>query len=164
MRARGSSPRMRGAPGERGRGAGGQRIIPADAGSTMPIHASSPLCWDHPRGCGEHPLVQNVRVGQIGSSPRMRGAPQTAPDDRLGRGIIPADAGSTSQYYLRANTYEDHPRGCGEHPMRVIAFAGGGGSSPRMRGAHSAASLIMSVSGIIPADAGSTKFLRQLNF
>ena len=30
-------------------------------------------------------------------------------------GIIPADAGSTYMEYVPGGSYEDHPRGCGEH-------------------------------------------------
>ena len=55
--AGGSSPRMRGAlPAETYRR---QKygIIPADAGSTAYHLRIAGQCPDHPRGCGEHPVV-----------------------------------------------------------------------------------------------------------
>ena len=123
----------------------------------MPIHASSPLCWDHPRGCGEHPLVQNVRVGQIGSSPRMRGAPHACDRIRRWWRIIPADAGSTFGGQPNHERLRDHPRGCGEHQISTAAEFLALGSSPRMRGAREVPQVLLTPIRIIPADAGSTR-------
>ena len=91
-----------------------------------------------------------------GSSPRMRGA--LSLDDDMDRvaGIIPADAGSTHYPYGYYIDDEDHPRGCGEHPVRPDARGGHGGSSPRMRGAPQKQEQGLSLPWIIPADAGST--------
>ena len=50
-------------------------------------------------------------------------------------GIIPADAGSTLDPGVMFVVGKDHPRGCGEHADHVAVYIGGGGSSPRMRGA-----------------------------
>ena len=51
---RGSSPRVRGAPGQRVEPLGGRGLIPARAGST-PVARSAPRLWGaHPRACGEH--------------------------------------------------------------------------------------------------------------
>ena len=56
----GSSPRMRGTPlcvlwlSHPG------RIIPADAGNTLRTAICPYLSWDHPRGCGEHPVYKFV--------------------------------------------------------------------------------------------------------
>ena len=71
-------------------------------------------------------------------------------------GIIPADAGSTSQAPIRRLYYEDHPRGCGEHDPLPVAVTSKNGSSPRMRGALRIGRKISDPLGIIPADAGST--------
>ena len=70
--------------------------------------------------------------------------------------IIPADAGSTYMNQNTENSYEDHPRGCGEHVIVAIGAVVGAGSSPRMRGALRGPLDIFVVPGIIPADAGST--------
>ena len=91
----GSSPRMRGARVGEPAHPGGQRIIPADAGSTtcwsIQFHASR----DHPRGCGEHGSIDIDMEGPEGSSPRMRGAHFSKVSQSLSDRIIPADAGST---------------------------------------------------------------------
>ena len=70
-------------------------IIPADAGSTLCFTTLRLGVKDHPRGCGEHKVLYDHYVEELGSSPRMRGAQacHVVPDDH-GR-IIPADAGST---------------------------------------------------------------------
>ena len=154
----GSSPRMRGAPGPWPWNIIRRRIIPADAGSTD----HWPWSWiqnqDHPRGCGEHTKGCPSTMLTKGSSPRMRGAPYGLSDNRIYRGIIPADAGSTSPTIGTVRSSRDHPRGCGEHCLPYAGDQTMMGSSPRMRGA-----LGIDIPGslrgrIIPADAGSTLF------
>ena len=71
------------------------RIIPADAGSTVPLLRSGRVAWDHPRGCGEHDSKQAFNDYAEGSSPRMRGALIRRVIISVLAGIIPADAGST---------------------------------------------------------------------
>ena len=93
--AEGSSPRMRGAHVIYVRGSAGERIIPADAGSTSTQHCWSPPRRDHPRGCGEHCNWCSGRRTGIGSSPRMRGAHHIVGMYWCKCRIIPADAGST---------------------------------------------------------------------
>ena len=111
----GSSPRMRGALQPLGYLKFVPRIIPADAGSTSPRPAPAIPGTDHPRGCGEHTIVENNGRSYQGSSPRMRGAlVGQACRDPL-EGIIPADAGSTNGRCRCRHRKWDHPRGCGEH-------------------------------------------------
>ncbi len=159
----GSSPRMRGAlrqvrgaqhPGRHRRDARG--IIPADAGSTVMIPPGYGSCGDHPRGCGEHRHLARLADSGKGSSPRMRGAPGLLA--KVGRvvGIIPADAGSTSQPISCRTPSRDHPRGCGEHRAARGSTSIVPGSSPRMRGAPSCRVRDDLRPGIIPAHAGST--------
>ena len=50
----GSSPRMRGALYSENGYAKIKRIIPAYAGSTVPVSRTGRRCKDHPRVCGEH--------------------------------------------------------------------------------------------------------------
>ena len=152
----GSSPRMRGAP-RLWRGHGVKVwIIPADAGSTRPENQSKPTHRDHPRGCGEHGAGDDKPYAGLGSSPRMRGA-QPLLIDLLGVfGIIPADAGSTGRGAAGYWADPDHPRGCGEHTMRISLVFHQAGSSPRMRGAPLSPRPSTARGGIIPADAGST--------
>ncbi len=92
---RGSSPRMRGARFDQLDGDIIDRIIPADAGSTLHPLQYGLAIKDHPRGCGEHGKTAEYPSTSEGSSPRMRGAPQHSIYVVFERQIIPADAGST---------------------------------------------------------------------
>ena len=66
----------------------------------------------------------------------MRGALTVEQVEVAQRGIIPADAGSTISTASLTLSDGDHPRGCGEHEFLQEIYTGGGGSSPRMRGAQ----------------------------
>ena len=147
---------MRGAPSFHGCPMDGHGIIPADAGSTVIRDLGISELEDHPRGCGEHTYNQG-KTGQVrGSSPRMRGAHHTGSQAGLIHGIIPADAGSTSDSLRAWTLTRDHPRGCGEHAGRKGNKVLRQGSSPRMRVAQFLTRLIHRIMRIIPADAGST--------
>ena len=111
----GSSPRMRGAHSETLVPVRARRIIRADAGSTSRPMPSSQTKGDHPRGCGEHFLTLMLASPAGGSSPRMRGAPFYIIKGAIMDRIIPADAGSTAAHVPAHHTWQDHPRGCGEH-------------------------------------------------
>ena len=156
----GSSPRMRGAPACSSSTAWARRIIPADAGSTMPRPILGRPLKDHPRGCGEHRTQGRQGRQGRGSSPRMRGAPSESISTPVSARIIPADAGSTVFASVRNCGHRDHPRGCGEHRAKDSIKALLQGSSPRMRGAPWCESLQSCKPGIIPADAGSTQIGR----
>ena len=94
----GSSPRMRGARGaKKGVGMAGG-IIPAYAGSTARCTPMQFLGKDHPRVCGEHPMLTSPIAQQVGSSPRMRGAQRDGARWVALGGIIPAYAGSTAEW------------------------------------------------------------------
>ena len=70
-------------------------IIPADAGSTISPAVSMSAIGDHPRGRGEHRGDYLPGTLVNGSSPRTRGAHEAQKLRHQGKGIIPADAGST---------------------------------------------------------------------
>ena len=95
----GSSPRMRGAHDSTTLGQAVERIIPADAGSTPWCQSILSPYVDHPRGCGEHGKLYIRAWSNGGSSPRMRGALPLLVRGHMGRGIIPADAGSTRRLH-----------------------------------------------------------------
>ncbi len=69
----GSSPRVRGTR------SGGftchdcLRFIPAGAGNTLVTVTSSNARTVHPRGCGEHIILERSGSASVGSSPRVRG-------------------------------------------------------------------------------------------
>ena len=152
----GSSPRTRGARVREVRGRHPSGNIPADAGSTLTSRVVACARWDHPRGRGEHGTAPSRPARWAGSSPRTRGAP------RLGRevphrvGIIPADAGSTLTCASPTCGQGDHPRGRGEHVDTLYSLGVHEGSSPRTRGALELSLDADQLTGIIPADAGST--------
>ena len=111
--------------------------------------------------CGEHAHVSHWSRSHVGSSPHVRGAPVVhGLLDGLG-GIIPACAGSTQWRFECFLTHGDHPRMCGEHQRGVRDPRTALGSSPHVRGARLERDENPSGSGIIPACAGSTGFLRR---
>ena len=91
----GSSPRMRGTRGVVSTCLLYVGIIPAYAGNTYPHsdHVTRPR--DHPRVCGEHMNVASPSGNTLGSSPRMRGTPDSSNLSFFSVGIIPAYAGNT---------------------------------------------------------------------
>ena len=152
----GSSPRMRGALSHERSNHAYLRIIPAYAGSTSAWSPCLSAQRDHPRVCGEHCISHMVTSWPVGSSPRMRGAPHDGRHQTTDTGIIPAYAGSTATAYGTAHGAKDHPRVCGEHRLLIVWACPSTGSSPRMRGARWSLMRGRSISGIIPAYAGST--------
>ena len=131
-----SSPRVRETVvigGEHGHELG---IIPARAGSRYKSRNQRGRIRDHPRVCEEQLIKSKVNAGNQGSSPRVRGAALRALFWSLGRGIIPACAGSSVNV--------------------VEPAAEQGGSSPRVRGAVMPSSSAICWNGIIPACAGSS--------
>ena len=93
---KGSSPRMRGTPASAAVRFLVNGIIPAYAGNTVVEPVSRYALRDHPRVCGEHRHASDRRSMATGSSPRMRGTPETPSFSEIRLGIIPAYAGNTS--------------------------------------------------------------------
>ena len=89
-----------------------------------------------------------------GSSPRVRGKAALGNGASVMSGIIPAGAGKSCWARLGSWEERDHPRGCGEKPMRRPRLLASMGSSPRVRGKESRRSALASAPGIIPAGAG----------
>ena len=112
---------------------------------------------DHPRVCGEHAGKGLTLDNYTGSSPRVRGTLGLEVRDGPVLGIIPACAGNTSTASRPSRSTWDHPRVCGEHPLRPKAPTGSTGSSPRVRGTRSQVLRVRELRGIIPACAGNTQ-------
>ena len=155
----GSSPHTRGAPEVSRRVRGRERIIPAYAGSTSRWTTLSAPGRDHPRIRGEHGM-KGLAAGAIGgSSPHTRGALERGIVRPLMIRIIPAYAGSTPAVACPAPADGDHPRIRGEHEISQYRAFPSVGSSPHTRGAPRARWRLGSCGRIIPAYAGSTRFL-----
>ena len=132
------------------------RIIPAYAGNTNPFDSVCLIFTDHPRLCGEHLTPLAEIIGNVGSSPLMRGTPDLHRVFRIKLGIIPAYAGNTGMYIGQGLASGDHPRLCGEHHVCFLLVGDFPGSSPLMRGTPSHNFQPRIISRIIPAYAGNT--------
>ena len=111
----GSSPRMRGTHGVLSYIRHAYGIIPAHAGNTRWNTGLELRAGDHPRACGEHNHLYELRYTVGGSSPRMRGTLRAHARLLIFVGIIPAHAGNTHILLGRRFSSRDHPRACGEH-------------------------------------------------
>ena len=110
----------------------------------------------HPRSRGEH--AQNIynATAVLGSSPLTRGAHGGDHPWPVGRGLIPAHAGSTTKAPDRERGRGAHPRSRGEHSLTQATRPTLRGSSPLTRGARHLSSYRCMLRGLIPAHAGST--------
>ena len=91
----GSSPRVRGKPGEPRVRREPFGLIPACAGKTGWRRSGARSTGAHPRVCGENSSASSTPLMVMGSSPRVRGKRSRAPPDRRARRLIPACAGKT---------------------------------------------------------------------
>ena len=108
--------------------------------------------------CGENARFARWVQVEPGSSPRVRGK-QFVFERLLGnRGLIPACAGKTDNRLNELPCRRAHPRVCGENADGAITALSIGGSSPRVRGKHRRAFLLLAEFGLIPACAGKTAF------
>ena len=74
-------------------------------------------------------------------------------------GITPAHAGKSEVHCTPDNFTWDHPRACGEKPMRILWKHAKEGSPPRMRGKVKKNLLKKQYIRITPAHAGKSAFL-----
>ena len=110
----GSSPRVRGTPGER--------------------RARNISTSVHPRVCGELLSTSGYCPSTSGSSPRVRGTRARIGEGHAPRRFIPACAGN-SRFPRRSSCSRTvHPRVCGELAINAACAAANTGSSPRVRG------------------------------
>ena len=110
----------------------------------------------HPRACGENTIGTLKSPSGRGSSPRMRGKPQSRDPMCSPSRLIPAHAGKTRERPKALNRRTAHPRACGENVAGVSFGSFGAGSSPRMRGKRNGLVNVLCCQGLIPAHAGKT--------
>ena len=156
---RGSSPPVRGAPVSGIAKTGAMGLIPARAGSTLVFLTGAAGIRAHPRPCGEHAKNLIAGIAGLGSSPPVRGAQRLAPGNSGVHGLIPARAGSTGSPVAPQGVTWAHPRPCGEHVVAFVVVFPTPGSSPPVRGARYQVSQRIQAVGLIPARAGSTRYI-----
>ncbi len=91
-----------------------------------------------------------------GSSPLTRGAPPMKLPAASRWGLIPARAGNTDRKMTSLSIAGAHPRSRGEHSTHPVQLYAPTGSSPLARGARYPKSSSFTITGLIPARAGST--------
>ncbi len=92
-----------------------RRFIPAGAGNTSAVSASSLSPAVHPRWRGEHRNPRPKPPTGGGSSPLARGTPGRPSRPAVARRFIPAGAGNTSASAPLTPSTAVHPRWRGEH-------------------------------------------------
>ena len=152
----GSSPLVRGGPGDRVGEADSPRLIPARAGRTG-SRSSAPRCRAaHPRSCGADGTPKGGVGGYLGSSPLVRGGHPARRARRHGRRLIPARAGRTGRGSCRWSSTTAHPRSCGADPPAGTGPVAHVGSSPLVRGGRVRRPDQRRGQRLIPARAGRT--------
>ena len=132
-------------------------ITPAHAGRRRICKRPCAVRQDHPRACGEKAMYAGLRRGEIGSPPRMRGEASVCASNVPVARITPAHAGRSIREVGQLTGYRDHPRACGEKPVRSFIAATKRGSPPRMRGEVRMSYYTRDKSRITPAHAGRRK-------
>ena len=156
LQAQGLSPRLRGNRNLRGSEPLCKRSIPALAGEPISNRKGWKEREVYPRACGG---TTNTRTGAYrpcGLSPRLRGNPVAAYQNRCLCGSIPALAGEPKLKTLAANPIPVYPRACGGTRTYGRGISGGAGLSPRLRGNQNHAYLPIDIARSIPALAGGT--------
>ena len=154
LQAQGLSPRLRGNRNLRGSEPLCKRSIPALAGEPISNRKGWKEREVYPRACGG---TTNTRTGAYrpcGLSPRLRGNPVAAYQNRCLCGSIPALAGEPKLKTLAANPIPVYPRACGGTRTYGRGISGGAGLSPRLRGNQNHAYLPIDIARSIPALAG----------
>ena len=155
-RAEGPPPRVRGPRPRRPAAGRPGGTTPAGAGTTSIRAAARATRRDHPRGCGDHTLRDELAGMQPGPPPRVRARLRRHRHLRRGEGTTPAGAGTTDPLHERGLMPRDHPRGCGDHPggRRLVVVVLG--PPPRVRGPRWSARPEWRRRGTTPAGAGTT--------
>ena len=130
----GSPPPMRGKVAPLGQGVLHFRITPAYAGKRRMKPLASYGTRDHPRLCGEKPILEQSVAIDEGSPPPMRGKAMLYIDQPATFRITPAYAGKSADRQVVIVRQWDHPRLCGEKPALAGATRCISGSPPPMRG------------------------------
>ena len=151
----GSSPRVRGTANDIETTEAPIRFIPACAGNSAATTTVAAPAAVHPRVCGEQIELHNPMQALDGSSPRVRGTERHRSAAHHKGRFIPACAGNSCDYYMRARTRTVHPRVCGEQVRSIMPSVILYGSSPRVRGTDGKYLRDYAFRRFIPACAGN---------
>ena len=138
-------------------------IIPARAGFTPLLAGARRGAGDHPRSRGVYEAGQARSRRPLGSSPLARGLLTPGAQEAYAAGIIPARAGFTRPCARAHHARGDHPRSRGVYARALTASAVADGSSPLARGLRRRTHYFPLFSRIIPARAGFTSTLWELD-
>ena len=105
--------------------------------------------------CGERPTIARQTVGEIGSSPRVRGTRHAVGVGGVPNRFIPACAGNANWNARSSCIPSVHPRVCGERLSGTEIADVRTGSSPRVRGTPQPPFLGEDQRRFIPACAGN---------
>ena len=132
------------------------RVIPTTAGNTCIPALLRSIISGYPHDCGEHHLCNQVRNGEGGLSPRLRGTlrVQALIDSRYR--VIPTTAGNTAADQTLCVRSTGYPHDCGEHGETEGGFAAPAGLSPRLRGTLCHTCRFPRMARVIPTTAGNT--------
>ena len=137
------------------------RFIPASAGNAVAGSPGKALAAVHPRECGERALISGCAARCNGSSPRVRGTPDTDPFFWHVSRFIPASAGNAMRSHRAARRCAVHPRECGERAGPGAPMERRAGSSPRVRGTRTIRADRSAWVRFIPASAGNALHQRR---
>ena len=115
----GSPPHVRGKDMDTLQTVHDARITPACAGKSKLGQFISLPVQDHPRMCGEKPLLHAKLLPMQGSPPHVRGKVHLAALRLLCPGITPACAGKSRTKDRKYTPQWDHPRMCGEKTKKI---------------------------------------------
>ena len=132
------------------------RITPAYAGKRRMKPLASYGTRDHPRLCGEKPILEQSVAIDEGSPPPMRGKAMLYIDQPATFRITPAYAGKSNPQRSTSFSVQDHPRLCGEKGTTKKKNGTPLGSPPPMRGKGRFISFHGAPRRITPAYAGKS--------
>ena len=130
------------------------RITPAGAGKRGHRKGVKNGKKDHPRRCGEKLLNYPKEYVELGSPPQVRGKDVQNVRREGDYRITPAGAGKRTSTWTKTPMSGDHPRRCGEKPLRIRLVFPLLGSPPQVRGKGCSSSGLILLKGITPAGAG----------
>ncbi len=153
---RGTPPRVRGRLDPLLDAERRDRNTPARAGTTWTSTGPTRTTTEHPRACGDDARSVSTRSSTAGTPPRVRGRHPRGRLAAVGGGNTPARAGTTQCSHHPLDLRREHPRACGDDPMRLCVVDSASGTPPRVRGRRLRSGGLLPHLGNTPARAGTT--------